>query len=41
MFYAHAWKVRKIQMIIVNVIFAVLTILWRVANERYYFSRIA
>lgn len=24
MFYAHAWKVRKIQMIIVNVIFAVL-----------------
>ncbi len=24
MFYAHAWKVRKIQLIIVNVIFAVL-----------------
>ena len=24
MFYAHAWRVRKIQMIIVNVIFAVL-----------------
>ena len=33
MFYAHAWKVRKIQMIIVNVIFAVLAAYAGVADH--------
>lgn len=33
MFYAHAWKVRKIQLIVVNVIFAVLGAYVGVADQ--------